>query len=307
MIQSIFTRVSAMLTNPIQRAAALAAALVLVSAPSFAQRAYPTPEAAAEAFTDAVARSDADALRAVLGADWKRFIPTVDVDQDDVYAYLAAWAKSHKIVAAGPDKAVLAVGDQGWPLPIPIAKDAAGWKFDTRAGADEMRTRRIGRNELAAMQAALAYFDAQKEYALRPRTGDGVLQYAQRFVSSPGKRDGLYWPDPSGKDESPLGPIYGGQKPGEGYHGYRYRILKGQGKSALGGAYDYLIKGRMVSGFALVAWPIRYGDTGVMTFIVSHDGVVHQKDLGSTTDAAARAMTRFNPDSSWTKVTVPGS
>ncbi len=310
MTQSIFTRVPAMLTNPIRlvtRAAALALALALVSAPAFAQQAYPTPEAAAEVLTDAIARSDADALRTVLGADWKRFVPTVDVDQDDVYAYLAAWAKSHKIVPEGADKAMLAVGDRGWTLPIPIVKGAAGWKFDTRAGADEMRTRRIGRNELATMQAALAYFDAQKEYAQQPRTGDGVLQYAQKFVSSPGKRDGLYWPDPSGKDESPLGPIYGGQKPGEGYHGYYYRILKAQGKDAPGGAYDYLIKGRMVSGFALVAWPIRYGDTGVMTFIVSHDGVVYEKDLGSTTDAAARATARFNPDSSWTRVSVPGT
>jgi hypothetical protein len=297
-----------MFTNPIRfAAAALAAALAVVAAPSFAQRAYPTADAAAEAFVDAVSRNDPGALRTVLGADWKRFIPTVDVDQDDVYAFLAAWAKSHKVVPEGADKAMLAVGEHDWTLPIPLVKGAAGWKFDPRAGADEMRTRRIGRNELAAMQAALAYFDAQKEYAQRPRTGDGVLQYAQKFVSSPGKRDGLYWPDPSGKDESPLGPLYGGQKPGEGYHGYYYRILKAQGKDAPGGAYDYLIKGRMVSGFALVAWPIRYGDTGVMSFIVSHDGVVYEKDLGSTTDAAARAMTRFNPDSSWTKVTVPGS
>ncbi|MGH7341929.1 MAG: DUF2950 domain-containing protein [Candidatus Rokuibacteriota bacterium] len=299
-----------MLSNPIRCAAqtaALAAALVLGSAPVFAQRAYPTPEAAAEALTDAVARSDGDALRTVLGADWKRFIPTAEIDQDDVYAFLADWAKSHKIVPEGADKAVLAVGDQGWTLPIPLVKDAAGWKFDPRAGADEMRTRRIGRNELATMQAALAYFDAQKEYALRPRTGDGVLQYAQRFVSTPGKRDGLFWPDPSGRDESPLGPLYGGQKAGAGYHGYHYRILKAQGKDASGGAYDYLIKGRMVSGFALVAWPIRYGDTGVMSFVVSHDGVVYQKDLGPSSDTVARAMTRFNPDSGWTKVAVPGT
>ena len=298
-----------MLMSPIRfkgQAAALVAALALVCAPSFAQQAYPTAEAAAEAFTDAVARSDAEALRTVLGADWKRFIPTVDVDQDDVYAFLAAWAKSHKIVPEGDAKAMLAVGEQGWTLPIPIVKGAAGWRFDTRAGADEIRTRRIGRNELATMQAALAYFEAQKEYAQRPRTGDGVLQYAQRFVSTPGKRDGLYWPDPSGKDESPLGPLYGGQKAGEGYHGYHYRILKAQGKDASGGAYDYLIKGRMVSGFALIAWPIRYGDTGVMSFIVSHDGAVYEKDLGPSSDTVARAMTRFNPDSTWKKVTVPG-
>jgi hypothetical protein len=288
------------------RAAALTAALVLASAPGFAQRAYPTPDAAAEALVDAVARSDPDALRAVLGANWKRFVPTDDVDREDVYAFLAAWAKSHRLVPSGDARAMLAVGEQGWTLPIPIVKDAAGWKFDPRAGADEMRTRRIGRNELAAMQATLAYFDAQKEYAQRPRTGDGVLQYAQRLVSSPGKHDGLYWSDPSGKDESPLGPLYGGAKPGEGYHGYYFKILKAQGKDAPGGPYDYVIKGRMVSGFALVAWPMRYGDTGVMSFIVSHDGDLYQKDLGAGTDGFARGMTRFNPDSGWRKVPPPG-
>ena len=291
------------------RAAALAVGAVLALAPAaaLAQNAFPTAEAAAEAFVDAVARSDSDALRTVLGADWKRYIPTVDVDQDDVYAFLAAWAKSHKLVPEGNDKAVLAVGEPGWTLPIPIAKIAAGWRFDTRAGAEEIRTRRIGRNELAVMQAALAYFDAQKEYALKARTGDGVLQYAQRIVSTRGKRDGLYWPDAPGQDESPLGPLYGGQKPGEGYQGYYYKILKGQGKDAPGGAYDYLIKGRMVSGFALIAWPMRYGDTGVMSFIVSHDGVVYEKDLESSTDGVARGMTRFNPDSTWKKVAVPGT
>jgi hypothetical protein len=291
------------------RAAALAVGAVLALAPAavVAQKAFPTAEAAAEALVDAVARSDADALRTVLGADWKRYIPTVDVDQDDVYAFLAAWAKSHKLVPEGNDKAVLAVGEPGWTLPIPIAKTAAGWRFDTRAGAEEIRTRRIGRNELAVMQAALAYFDAQKEYALKARTGDGVLQYAQRIVSTRGKRDGLYWPDAPGQDESPLGPLFGDEKPRGDYNGYYFKILKGQGKSAPGGAYDYVIKGRMVSGFALVAWPARYGDTGVMSFMVSHDGVVYEKDLESSTDGIARGMTRFNPDSTWKKVAVPGT
>jgi hypothetical protein len=287
----------------------LAAAVAVALVPSLAraQQAYPTAEAAAEAFTDAVARNDDNALRAVLGADWKRFIPTLDVDQDDIYAYLAAWAKSHKVVPQGADKAVLAVGDKGWTLPIPIVKDAAGWKFDPRAGADEMRTRRIGRNELAAMQAVLAYYDAQKEFASRDRNKDGAREYAQKLVSSPGKQDGLFWPTKAGEPDSPLGPLLADIKPGEGYHGYRYRILKAQGKDAPGGAYDYVIGGRMRAGFALVAWPIRYGDTGVMSFIVSHDGQVYEKDLGSGTDGIARGMTRFNPDSSWTKVAVPGT
>ena len=134
-----------------------------------------------------------------------------------------------------------------------------------------------------------------------------MLEYAQKFASSPGKHDGLYWPDASGNDESPLGPLLAGRKAGEGYHGYFYKILKAQGKDAPGGAYDYVIGGRMRSGFALVAWPMRYGETGVMSFMVSHDGKVYEKDLGPGSDAAARAMTRFNPDASWKKVAVPGT
>jgi hypothetical protein len=170
-----------------------------------------------------------------------------------------------------------------------------------------MRSRRIGRNELAAMQAALAYFDAQKEYAQKDRDGNGVLEYAQKFASSPGKHDGLYWPDKPGDDPSPLGPLYAGVRPGEGYHGYHFRILKAQGRNAPGGAFDYVIGGRMRAGFALIAWPVKYGDTGVMSFMVSHDGTVYEKNLGPGTDAAARAVTRFDPDASWRKAIEPGS
>ena len=162
-----------------------------------------------------------------------------------------------------------------------------------------MRIRRIGRNELAAMQALLAYYDAQKDYATADRNSDGVLEYAQRFLSTPGKRDGLYWPnDPA----SPLGPLYGNDTKDGVYHGYRFRILKAQGPAARGGARDYVVKGHMTQGFAAIAWPAKWNDTGVMTFIVNHDGDVYQKDLGPGTDAAARAMNVFNPDKSWTKV-----
>jgi Protein of unknown function (DUF2950) len=288
-------------------AAGIALALSLASAPSFAQHAYPTPDAAAQAFVDAVIRSDPVALGVVLGPDWKRFVPEGGVDVDDVYDFLGAWAKQHKVVLETPSKAVLAVGDSDWTLPVPIVKSAAGWRFDPHAGADLMRSRRIGRNELAAMQAALAYYDAQKEYAQKDRDNNRVLEYAQKFVSSPGKHDGLYWPDATGQDESPLGPLYSGQKSSEGYHGYHFKIIKSQGKDAPGGAYDYVIGGRMRGGFALVAWPTHYGETGVMSFIVSHDGTVYEQDLGPGTDSVARALTRFNPDSSWHKVNVPGS
>jgi len=287
----------------------LAAAIVmaLAAGTSFAQKAFPTPDAAAQAFVDALSRSDVEALRTVLGPDWRRFVPAGTVDQEDVYEFLGAWAKQHKVVLEQPDKALLAAGTGDWTLPVPIVKSAAGWRFDPKAGVDAMRSRRIGRNELNAMQAALAYFDAQKEYAQKDRDGNGVLEYAQKFVSAPGKHDGLYWPDATGQDESPLGPLYAGQRAGEGYHGYHFKIIKAQGKDAPGGAYDYVIGNRMRGGFALVAWPIQYGETGVMSFMVSHDGKVYERDLGPGSDAAARAMTRFNPDSSWRKVDVPGS
>ena len=279
----------------------------LASGASFAQKAYPTPDATAQAFVDALARSDVEALRTVLGPEWRRFVPAGAVDREDVYEFLGAWAKQHKVVLEQPDKALLAVGAGDWTLPVPIVKSAAGWRFDPSAGVDAMRSRRIGRNELDAMQAALAYFDAQKEYAQKDRDGNGVLEYAQKFVSAPGKHDGLYWPDATGQDESPLGPLYAGQRSSEGYHGYHFKIIKAQGKDAPGGAYDYVIGNRMRGGFALIAWPIQYGETGVMSFIVSHDGRVYEKDLGPGTDAAARAMARFDPDVSWHKVDVPGS
>jgi hypothetical protein len=211
------------------------------------------------------------------------------------------------VVSQGEGKAVLEVGKNHWPLPIPIVKGPAGWAFDTRAGAEELVTRRIGRNELSAMEAALAYHDAQKEYARNERVPGQGLVYAQKFFSSPGKKDGLYWDSAAGEPPSPLGPAYTLSSPEGGYHGYRYRILTGQGKNASGGAYDYRIKGRMNAGFALIAWPVRYGQTGIMSFMVSHDGVVYQKNLGAGGDAVARKLQRFDPDPSWQAVQPPST
>jgi hypothetical protein len=283
-------------------AAALAAFALLFPFSVFAQKAFDSPEAAADAFVRAVATSDDNALSAVLGADWKRFIPIDNIDRDDVNAFLAARYKKETIIRDSENRAHLAVGPDEWTLPIPIVKSGSAWRFDTKAGADEIRTRRIGRNELSAMQAALAYYDAQKEYALVDRNGDGILEYAQRLISSPGKKDGLYWDAQDVKEESPLGPVFGNDKPGTDYHGYYFKILKGQGKNAPGGAFDYRIKGRMTAGFALVAWPVRYDETGVMTFIVSYEGQIYEKNLGPGTDAAVRKMTLFDPDASWRKV-----
>lgn len=279
-------------------AAALSAAALLPSVAS-AQKAFPTAEAAGNALIEAIATNDDAAKREILGADYRRFIPPESVDANDRFAFLYASSKARKIIADGPEMTHLSVGTDGWTLPIPIMKTAQGWSFDVPAGVEEMRIRRIGRNELAAMQALLAYYDAQKDYALVDRDGNGVLEYAQRFVSSPGKRDGLIWPnDPA----SPLGPYYGNETKDGVFHGYRFRILKAQGPDARGGARDFVVKGRMTQGFAAVAWPAKWDETGVMTFIVSHDGNVYQKNLGQGTDAAARAMTRFNPDKSWLRV-----
>jgi hypothetical protein len=267
-----------------------------------AQQAYPTADAAATALVDAIARKDEAAMRSVLGDDWREFIPTENIQDKDVDAFLKGWAESHKIVVNPAHMAHLAVGAQDWVLPIPMIEEKGVWRFDTRAAVDEIKTRRIGRDELATMQAVLAYYDAQKEYARADRNGDGVLEYAQQIISTPGKQDGLYWAALEGEEPSPLGPQFGESKPGAGYHGYQYRILTAQGTKAPGGAYDYIIKGRMVAGFALIAWPVKYDDTGVMSFVVSHDGVLYEKDLGPKSDAAARAMKQFNPDSSWHKV-----
>jgi Protein of unknown function (DUF2950) len=284
--------------------AAVAGSLVLASA-VFAQNTYPTPEAAANALVDGIARHDGDAIKAVVGPDYRKYIPTASVDPKDVTNFLAAWAEAHKIVPAGPDKAFLGAGRYGWTLPIPIVKIANGWRFNTKAAPEEMRIRRIGRNELAAIQVALAYTDAQKEYHARDWNGDGVMQYATRGLSSPGKHDGLYWASLPGEAESPLGAEFADAKVGQPYHGYLYRILTAQGKNAPGGAKSYLKNGRMTEGYALVAWPAKYDDTGVMTFIVNQDGVVYQKNLGANTGTAAKAIKAYDFDASWKKVT-PG-
>jgi hypothetical protein len=280
--------------------AAVAGALAMASA-AFAQSAYPTPEKAADALVDGIARNDGAAVKAVVGPDYRKYIPAENLDPDDITNFLEAWARAHSIVRAGDDKAFLGVGTNGWTLPIPIVKTAAGWRFDTKAAPDEMRTRRIGRNELAAIQVALAYTDAQDEYKANDWDGDGVKEYARRGISSPGKHDGLYWASLPGEPESPLGPDFAEAKPGQPYHGYLYRILTAQGNDAPGGARSYIKGGRMTEGYALVAWPAKYDDTGVMTFIVNQDGIVHQKNLGPKTATAVQSINAYNPDATWSK------
>jgi hypothetical protein len=278
---------------------ALILAITLSAPATFAQQSFPSPAAAADALVDGVARNDDAAVKSVLGADYARLLPVHKIDPDDITDFLAAWAKSHRIVNAGDAKAFVEVGTNGWTLPIPLVKGATGWRFDTRGAQDEMRTRRIGRNELAAIQVVLAIADAQEEYAAQDLDRDGAKQFAQRLVSSPGKRDGLYWPALPGEPESPLGPLTADAKPGEAYHGYHYRILTPQGRDAPGGARSYVRNGRMTDGYAVLAWPAKWGDTGVMTFIVNHDGVVHERNLGPDTAALARAIAEYNPGPGW--------
>jgi hypothetical protein len=297
--------------NTSRGVAMLAALAVLcgIAGNANAQASYPSPERAADALQQAVASHDTDALKKVLGADYLRFIPESSIDEDDIYAFLGAYAKHHEIVADNNDTAHLQAGDSGWTLPIPIRKTSKGWHFDIKGGHNELTDRRIGRNELSAIQTVLAIGDAQRDYAAaQGSTAHGSTLYARRFVSHPGKRDGLYWPVADGEPESPLGALAAVMDPtappGQAYHGYHYRILTAQGTHAPGGARSYLDEGQMRGGYAVLAWPANYGDTGVMTFVAGSDGKVYQRNLGSQTAAEAARIKAFDPGPGWEA--VPG-
>ena len=230
-------------------------------------------------------------------------MPLDPLSEEDRAGFLAAWSQGHRVESDGAN-ARLVLSD-GWTLPIPIVRGGEGWAFDTRAGAEELRVRRVGRNELAVIEALHGYGDAQREYAEEDRDGDGVLEYARRFTSRPGQHDGLYWPTPDGEPMSPAGPLFDTADLTDGYHGYRFRILEAQGPAASGGARPYLSGGHLANGFAIVAWPARHGETGVMTFVANHDGVVFQKNLGAGSAAIAGAMKRFDPDATWVALPSP--
>jgi hypothetical protein len=276
-----------------------------------AQQSFATPEDAARALFAAMRTEDLRNIHSVLGRGSGNLIRSGDPVQDAQTreAFVAAYDKSLKFDRDGDSKAVLLLGANEYPFPFPLVKDATGWKFDAKSGAEEILNRRIGRNELAAIQVCLAYVDAQREYATKDHDSNGLLEYAQNLVSTVGTQDGLYWETKEGDPPSPLGPLaarakregYGSDV--DAYHGYEYKILSGQGKDAPGGAYDYIVKGKMIGGFALVAYPARWGASGVMTFTCSHDGVVYQKNLGRNTRAVAGTMLRFNPDATWEKAT----
>jgi hypothetical protein len=269
-----------------------------------AQQEFPTPEKAAQAFVEALGTTHADRerLTELLGKEWRSFIPREGAERKDVDAFLKQYHEQNHIEKTNDRTAILSVGSNHWTLPIPIVKSTNGWRFDVKAGSAEVRARQIGRNELAAVQAALAYHDAQMDYASVDRDGDGALEYAQNIFSTPGTHDGLYWADDDSGQISPLGAQFGNTIAGEGWHGYHFRILDGQGPSAPGGAYSYLIGDKMSRGFALIAWPEKYNDTGVMSFMISHEGQVFEKDLGPESEKLAKAMKRFDPDDSWKEV-----
>jgi len=295
------------------RAAALFGALLAfgfgAQAASHQQKSFASPEEAAQALAAALKAGDSKAQLAILGSEAKAVLQSGDAVADKAARarFVQAYEELNKLEKTGDAKAVMVIGKLGWPFPIPIVKEAAGWRFDTAAGKEEIVNRRIGRNELATMQAMLAYSDAQREYYTTNPQKDKLLQYAQKFVSTQGKRDGLYYPTKAGEPPSPLGPLFESRKAqgyaaGDGYYGYKYKILKAQGADAKGGAYSYLAQGRMIGGYALIAWPAAYGNSGVMSFVINHDGVLFEKDLGPGTAAAAAKITRFNPDSSWKAV-----
>jgi hypothetical protein len=297
------------------RMASLAAAMLVIAmvSVSSAQQSFHAADEAVSALVGAVRIGDRAGILTVLGREGADIVSSGDdaADAAERQRFLAAYDAKHQVIMDGDSKAMIIVGQEDFPFPIPLVRKDRMWRFDTAAGRLEILYRRIGRNELDTIQACLAYVDAQNDYAEKDRTGAGAGVYAQRIVSQPGKRDGLYWPASQGEDESPLGDLVA-QATREGYrasgkrtpfHGYYYKILTKQGPSAPGGALDYVVRGKMIGGFALVAYPTEYGISGVMTFLVSHAGVVLQKDLGPRTERLAERMTSFNPDQTWKVVT----
>lgn len=306
---------STMQTTPPSRLRATARTLLLATTLLLPLAAFPqqttfaTPDAAVDALTRALQADDENAMRELFGDKYRDVLTSGDPAYDRARRAqaAAALATRKRLEELGPDRRILRMGAQDWPFAIPIVRDGMAWRFATEQGAEELQNRRIGANERNAIYVLRALVDAQREYAQGDRMGDGVLQYARKLGSSPGKHDGLYWEaDPARGDEpSPLGPLVAaastelaGHKEGEPYGGYRFRILTGQGPSAPGGAYSYVINGRMIAGFAAVATPAEYGRTGIMSFIVSHNGKLYEKNLGPKPPA----ITRFDPGAGWKEV-----
>ncbi len=275
------------------------------------QKTFATPEAAVEALVKSLGAGDAADMIEILGPEHEGTL----IGGDEIAARenrkraAAAAAEKTELRDAGEGRKVLIIGAKNWPVPIPIVQMDGRWRFDTEAGLEELVNRRIGRNELNAIEICRQYIDAQVDYASKDRDGDQVLEYAQRVMSGEGQRDGLYWDSVAGEELSPFGPLItdardylDGREPGDPFMGYYFKIITRQGEDAIGGRYDYIINGNMIVGFALIAFPAEHGNSGVMTFICSYTGRIHQKNLGQDGDLIAAAMATYNPDSSWTLV-----
>ena len=285
---------------------------VVAFAQTAAQKTFATPEDAVKVLADAVKAGSLDAILAIFGPEGKELIDSSEpaIARENQQVFAVAFREQWHLEDAAADRKTLVIGNEDWPFPVPIVKVGNAWRFDTAAGKEEVLSRRIGRNELAAIDTVRAYVTAQHRYAADGHDGKPAGLHAAKFQSDPGKQNGLYWPAARGEKRSPLGDLVA-QASSEGravgttagqpspFHGYYFRILTAQGSAAPGGAKSYVVKGEMSGGFALVAWPAQYDVTGVMTFIVNQDGVVREKDLGPGTDATARKMTAYNPDSSW--------
>lgn len=265
--------------------------------------AFPTQEQAVDALKAALAANDFDATARLLGLDPAKVKGFEGIDE--TFADMRAGAARRVIVENDGDRRIISLGENLWPLPFPLARDDAGkWAFDTAAGFEEIINRRIGENELEAIATARAYVGAQLDYAAEDRDGDGVLEYAQQLVSSEGQTNGLYWPMEQGDGESPAGSFldqaaFTKAKAGDGYFGYHFRVLRGQGNNVAGDRYDYVINGNMIAGYGLIAWPAKYAETGVSTFVVNQAGIVYEKDLGPATTELVENIRRFNPDKTW--------
>jgi hypothetical protein len=293
---------------------AAATSAQISGAPGQGQPLFASADAALNAMLTAVKAQDHDQVHLLLGPAWKELVSGDKVEDANAFQEFAHRADERARLQKQDDStSIIYVGKEDWPFPIPLTKTAEGkWFFDTEAGKTEILARRIGENELDAIQVCRAYVEAQREYASKDRDGSDVLKYSQRILSTPGKMDGLYWSATSGQERSPFGRLFAAAAtqgydqttghPRQPYHGYRFRVLKGQGAGAPGGKLDYVINGNMIAGFALVAFPADYEASGIMTFIVNQRGKVYQKDLGAHTTELARRMTEYNPDGSWTLV-----
>jgi hypothetical protein len=305
----------------VARLAACTLALALIvsatMAAAAAERSFASPQEGVDALAQAMKTNDQTALRAMFGPDADTLINSGDAvaDAHKRNVFNTAYAESNRLDVEGAAQATLVIGKDEWPMPIPLVKEGGRWHFDTQKGANEILARRIGRNELSAMKTCLAIMDAEREYATRDLDADGVPEYAAHFVSEPGKRDGLYWPTSGTETPSPLGALLAaaadegytqsGERTLEPYNGYYYRILTRQGNNAKGGARDYEVKGKLMGGLALLAYPARYGASGVATFIVSDDGAIYEKNLGPETQAIVSAITAFDPGAGWKKNDSP--